>query len=112
MGQVYKGYELIKAITERKIRNGTRFREGEEGRYYKVKDFKLFEETENGLDSMLDNLQIMYGCFELIEEQEIDIQSIDEFEFGEIEEETNYETRRKINELIKSVKQLDKKINE
>ena len=46
------------------------------------------------------------------EDEEIDIQSIEEFEFGEIEDKNNYETRYKINELIKAVKKLDKKIKE
>lgn len=48
--------------------------------------------------------------FSLIEEQTIDIDSIEEFEFGEMEEQTNYDNRCKINKLIQAVKHLNKEI--
>lgn len=46
----------------------------------------------------------------LSEDEEIDIDSMEEFEFEEIEDITNYETRSKINKLIKAVKQINRKI--
>ena len=60
------------------------------------------------------NLLILEYNFEILseEDEEIDIDSIEEFEFGETEEQTNYENRTKINQLIKAVKQLNKKMEE
>ena len=48
--------------------------------------------------------------FSLIEDQTIDIDSIEEFEFGEIEDRTNYENRSKINKIIRALKHLNKEI--
>ena len=96
------------------LKNGTRFREMEKEKYYIVKDRKLWLQEDKGIyDSRLENIQIMYGAFELLkEDEEIDIDSIEEFKFGTMEQTDNYFTRSKINELIKAIKQLNKKIGE
>lgn len=56
-------------------------------------------------------LNFIQSQFEILseEDEEIDIQAIEEFKFGEIEAEETYKTRSKINEIIKALKQLDKK---
>lgn len=126
MSKTYKGHELIRAISDGEIKENTRFREMEENRYYIVKDRKLWEQEDIGIyNSKLENLQITYGIFELIEGEEIegeeiDIQSIKEFEIDK----NNYiqtdlgafKTRKmdiaflnKINELVQAVNQLDKR---
>ena len=99
------------------MKNGTQFIELEEGRHYIVFERKLWEKNGVNIQSaLLSNLQIMYGKFELlVEEKEIDIQAIEELYANKIK--TYYgihvgENREKINELIKAIKQLDKKIKE
>lgn len=121
MSKTYKGHELIKAIADGEIKENTRFREMEENRYYIVKDRKLWEQEDIGIyNSKLENLQITYGVFELIEGEEIDIQSIEEFEIDKnnfIQTDLGaFKTRKmdiaflnKINELVQAVNQLDKR---
>lgn len=80
MSRVYKGYELIKAIADGEVKENTKFREMEENRYYIVKDRKLWEQEDTGIyNSKLENLQIIYGVFELIEDK-IDIDNIEEID--------------------------------
>lgn len=108
--KVYKGYELLKAIADGEIKEDTKFREMEENRYYIVKDRKLWEQEDTGIyNSKLESLQITYGVFELIEDETIDIETIDELtdeskgtagEFNAI--------KNKINELVQAVKQLNR----
>ena len=99
------------------MKNGTQFIELEEGRHYIVFERKLWEKNGVNIQSaLLSNLQIMYGKFELlVEEKEIDIQAIEEIyelmHIDDYDEEGNV-LRMKINELIKAIKQLDKKIKE
>ena len=90
----------------------------EENRYYIVKDRKLWEQEDTGIyNSKLENLQITYGVFELIE-NEVDIDNIKELlKIGELVN-YNYEVdktdvvinRNKINELVQAVNQLNKEI--
>ena len=118
MSKTYKGYELIKEIAEGNIKEDTKFREMEENRYYIVKDRKLWEQEDTGIyNSKLENLQITYGVFELIE-NEVDIDNIKELlKIGELVN-YNYEVdktdvvinRNKINELVQAVNQLNKEI--
>ena len=92
---IYKGYELLKAIVENKIKNGSRFKT-EEG-----------EEIEwNGHNLLFTN--------EVIED-EIDIDSIAEVTTGDISNIDGLAAERvknKINELVQAVKQLNKEIKE
>lgn len=114
MSRVYKGYELIKAIADGEVKENTKFREMEENRYYIVKDRKLWEQEDTGIyNSKLENLQIIYGVFELIEDK-IDIDNIEEIDpklnrstISILKEEI--ET---INKLVQAVKQLNKEIRE
>lgn len=112
--KVYKGYELIKAIADGEIKEDTKFREMVENRYYIFKDRELWEQEDIGIyNSKLDNLQIIYGDFELIED-EIDIDSIEEIKWRESEKEYLgfgvLVANDKINELVQAVKQLNKEI--
>ena len=108
MSKTYKGYELIKAIEDGKIKEDTKFREMAENRYYIFKDRELWEQEDTGIyNSKLENLQIIYGAFELIED-EIDIDGIEELTQNCFDDWTE---AKKINELVQAVKQLDRKIN-
>lgn len=107
MSKVYKGYELIKAIADGEIKEDTKFREMAENRYYIFKDRELWEQEDTGIyNSKLENLQIIYGAFELIED-EIDIDGIEELTQNCFDDWTE---AKKINELVQAVKQLNKEI--
>lgn len=87
MSKVYKGYELIKAIANGEIKEGSRFIDT-----YTTPDYGYFAEKDNG--------------FELIEDETIDIDNIEKLDIGII----TTEDRLKINELVQAVKQINKKI--
>lgn len=61
--------------------------------------------------SVISDFDFINTNFEILleEEEEIDIQAMEEFKFGKIEAAETYKTRSKINEIIKALKQLDKK---
>ena len=75
-------------------------------------DIKLLEELS--FDIRHGKVKIMGLSFELIEDDEIDIQSIGEFESEKLSDKTFIIDERifKINQLIRAVKQLDKKMKE
>ena len=138
MNKKIKGYELMKLIAEGQIKEGQKFLymkkcgispieiywSGRNFIYCNSEKFVLRDERE---------IDFILGDFEILEdEEEIDIQSIEETEikndgfteyfeydnggFTESGYSKNYsredvQTRKSINQLIKAVKQLDKKIN-
>lgn len=108
----YKGYELLKAIAENKIKKGNRFifrvNQDVENVYWNGENFKYIGNEEN---MMLDypDVELVNGTFELIED-EIDIDSI-----GELKAVTNNIDgtvciMNKINELVQAVKQINKEV--
>ena len=106
-----KGYELIKAITERKIKNNTTIKV-KMGNAYKatLKYENLMLKWESG-DFDTSILCSAEADFEVIEEnKEIDIQSIKEIS----SEDRFYRTDNidKLNELTRAIKQIDKELNE
>lgn len=106
-----KGYELIKEITERKIKNNTKIKV-KIGDTYKatLKYENLMLKWESG-DFDTSILCSAEADFKVIEEKaEIDIQEIQEINI----EDKFYRTDEinKLNELIKAVKQLDKGFKE
>ena len=108
--KTYKGYELLKAIANNEIKEGTKFKNLNQ----KVKSDNSHIYTYNhnnfiGRWGGTNIIAILNDEFELIEEQEdIDIQSIEELYIGDV----TTEDKLKINELVRAVKQLDKKINQ
>ena len=89
----------------------------EENRYYKVQDKKLYEEYENYLSASLNNLQIIHGSFELIENQTIDIDSIEEIHYEMKDYVLSADTlnmlsllKNGINDVVKGLKHLNKEI--
>ena len=106
-----KGYELIKAITERKIKNNTTIKVKMGNTYkatLKYENFMLKWESGDFDTSILCSTE---ADFEVIEEnKEIDIQSIKEIS----SEDRFYRTDNidKLNELTRAIKQIDKELNE
>ncbi len=118
MGKVYKGYELIKAIVDGEIKECSKFN---------ITGYKQKIIYTKGLLCYINNYwdevssSVIINCtFELIED-EIDIQSIEELNDTcydaitmsdeDIEYYHNF-TAKKLNEIIRAVKQIDKKIKE
>lgn len=119
--KIYKGYELTKAIAEGKIK--------EEARFYAYKNGELYFSRlcyangvlrNNGilLTEFLTLKDILMLEFELIEDEELDIQNIEninayklpenEKDFKQIEESIKL-IYHKQDELIQAVKQLEKR---
>ena len=101
MGKIYKGWELIKAIEDGKIKDGSRFKAGY-GTFI-ARDGYLFVEYDNR-QKYANSFELKWE-FELIED-EIDIDSIEELK-GIVEYATEQDT---INKLIQAVKQIDKRV--
>lgn len=100
-----KGWELLKEIAEGNIKEGTRFKAN--CYTFIVKCGYLYKEC-NITREYADSYELMWD-FELIEDkEEINIQEIDEL----TEIDSSSLRRKKINELIQAVKQLDKQVKE
>ena len=97
----YKGYELLKAIADGKIKDESRFKAGY--RTFIARDGYLFVEYDNRQE-YANSFELKWE-FELIEDK-IDIDSIEELE-GIVEYSTE---RNTINQLIQAVKQLKKEV--
>ncbi|MBQ3415957.1 MAG: hypothetical protein IJH39_11630 [Clostridia bacterium] len=113
----YKGYELIKEITDGKIKDGTKI---------EVHDLVVLDklvaiiEYKNKKIMWKDNFDTSYllnpNCyFKIIQEQQdIDIQNIQELleiESYEVDNTDVKLNRQIINKLVQAVKKLDKDIN-
>lgn len=124
MNKKIKVIELLNLLAENKIKKGTRINYNNV--IYKV-DFPNLAGVykENGGTSLYDNLFTSLDIIELNkyveileDEEEIDIENLEEIkgivaidEKGYITRETFIDFVNKINDLVKAVKQLDKKIN-
>ena len=100
MGKTYKGWELMKAIADGEIKEGSKFKA--EYETFIARDGYLFVEYDNR-QKYANSFELKWK-FELIED-EIDIDSIKEMELDVIDDVTYY-----INDLIKAVKQIDKRV--
>lgn len=120
MGKIYKGWELIKAIEDGKIKDGSRFKAGY-GTFI-ARDGYLFVEYDNRQE-YANSFELKWE-FELIED-EIDIDSIEKLSkiaYTEInlnkkgsKKDVKFTDKEiilaeKINQLIKAVKQIDKRV--
>ena len=99
---VYKGYELLKAISDGDIKEGSRFKAGYET--FIARDGYLFVECDNRQE-YANSFELNWD-FEPIE-NEIDIDSIEELKLI-----TKFSMMSKINELVQSVNQLNKEVKE
>ena len=104
MKKTYKGWELMKAIAEGEIKNGSRFKD-ENGAQVKWNGYNLmFIKSGENYMCAISDLYFANEVFELIED-EIDIDNIKEIKTDEICDTTYY-----INDLIKAVKQINKRL--
>ena len=106
----YKGYELLKAIADGEIKDGTKFKCLNEKPMQYYTDSNIYRYEHGSLLGKFGGfniLSIVNKDFEIVQKQdEIDIDSIEELE-GIIEYSTE---RNTINQLIQAVKQLKKEI--
>ena len=114
MGKIYKGWELIKAIADGKIKKGSRFRDTYSEYIYKKDgidaELTLYKKDEiTGAYSTPDYSYFVdnENEFELIEEDAIDIDNIEELTQNCFDDWTE---AKKINELVQAVKQIDKRV--
>lgn len=105
----YKGYELMKAIAEGKIKSGTKFKT-KEGKEVKWNGFNLMSIDFNECYMCkINNICFINEVFELTED-EIDIDSIEEYKQERSERCIDVDIRNKLNEILQAVKQIDKRV--
>lgn len=119
--KTYKGYELIKEIAEGNIKNGTKIIPHYPNKDCTVEYFEYYygflhayykdiNHSDNDVNVcvFLDNNR----TFEIIENEEIDIDSIKEMVIRHYQTPVEKETyiQSKINELIQAIKHLNKEI--
>ena len=103
----YKGYELLKAIADGEIKEGSLILfDSIIWIVDEYSDIVKYQEEHITLFNTYKAKEIAMSDFELIQD-EIDIDSIKEMKLDEIDDVTYY-----INDLIKAVKQINKKIKE
>lgn len=116
MKKIYKGWELLKAIENGEIKEGSKFKA--EYETFIARDGYLFEEYDNR-QKYANSYELKWE-FELIED-EIDIDSIEEFEIVDCnikfndtllptENIINDMILDKMNKLVQAVKQIDKRV--
>lgn len=107
MGKTYKGWELMKAISDGEIKNRSRFKAGY--RTFVARDGYLFTECRDGQEYAT-TFELAWD-FKLIED-EIDIDSIEEYKQEHSERCIDVDIRNKLNEILQAVKQIDKRVKE
>lgn len=105
MSKVYTGIELLEMMNKGKIKQHTKFKSDEFGIVEKI-GFNFFNEKDENLFSLSSTWDILKQDFELIEENTIDIESIEEV-YGFTN--TSY-LQGKYNELVQALKHLNKEI--
>lgn len=118
MNKKIKGYEVMKLIAEKKIKEGQKliYTSDDIEIYWDGSSFK-YVNSENYLLETIGDIDFATGDFEILEdEEEIDIQGIDIIRDYRTSDDDLYndnfgDFKSTINDLVKAVKQLDKKIN-
>lgn len=117
MGKIYKGWELMKAIADGEIKEGSRFNVHRTYSAIAVLEDRILH-LEDGNKRILTTNDLLIYTFELIED-EIDIDSIEELNdtcydvnimSDDDLESYHNKTRTTINEILQAVKQIDKKV--
>ncbi len=118
MKKIYKGWELMKAIADGKIKNGTKVisKDCSNNRiiYFNVNELYWKDNGESVFNSIC-LPDFLNDNFELIEyEVGIDIDSIEKLGISEKDNKVYspiiIDNRIKINQLIQAVKQIDKRV--
>lgn len=114
--KTYTGIELLEAIEEKEIEEGTRFKIIN-GAY---DGFVAYIEDENikvnmfGREGVLGTKALIESEFKELEKEDIDIQEIEEIPNEVMRDDWRYYVPvvfNKINELVIAIKQLDRQIN-
>ena len=113
MSKIYKGWELMKAIADGEIKEGTEIfattslggRYTNTSRAYIGHNDIYWKDTNKQLPAYV----FITGEFELIED-EIDIDSIEEYKQEHTERCIDIDIRNKMNEILQAVKQIDKRV--
>lgn len=116
----YKGYELLKAIADGEIKEGTKFKCLNENpmQYYPDSNIYRYEHGNFlGRFGGFNILSIVNKDFEIVQKQEeIDIDSIEEIKLRPLDREHlsfgGLIFEEKINKLVQAVKQLNKEVKE
>ena len=108
MGKIYKGWELIKAIEDGEIKNGSRFYVHRTYHAIAVLEDRILH-IEDGNKRILTTNDLLIYAFELIED-EINIDSIEEYKQEHTERCIDIDIRNKMNEILQAVKQIDKRV--
>ena len=110
MSKIYEGYELLKAIKDKEIKQGAKIKVSNNLSKLIFDGYTL--RWENSLEiAWVDNFTNENITFELIED-EVDIDNIEELlkiEEYEVDKTDTVINRNKINELVQAVKQLNKR---
>lgn len=108
MGKIYIGWELMKAIADGEIKEGSKIKINEDIYMFCEGNF-IGDNTGYYLTDIYNDIDFATAKFELIEDG-IDIDNIEEYKQEHTERCIDIDIRNKINELIKAVKQIDKRI--
>lgn len=108
MKKIYKGWELIKAIEDGEIKNGSRFNVHRTYSAVAVLEDRILH-LEDGNKRILTTNDLLIYTFELIED-EINIDSIEEYKQEHTERCIDIDIRNKMNEILQAVKQIDKRV--
>lgn len=108
MKKIYKGWELIKAIEDGEIKNGSRFNVHRTYSAIAVLEDRILH-LEDGNKRILTTNDLLIYTFELIED-EINIDSIEEYKQEHTERCIDIDIRNKMNEILQAVKQIDKRV--
>ena len=108
MPKIYIGWELMKAIADGEIKEGSKIKINGDIFIFCEGNF-MSDSTIHFLTDTYDDIFLATAKFELIED-EIDIDNIEEYKQEHTERCIDIDIRNKINELIKAVKQIDKRI--
>ena len=108
MSKIYKGWELIQAIADGEIKNGSRFNVHRTYSAIAVLEDRILH-IEDGNKRILTTNDLLIYTFELIED-EINIDSIEEYKQEHTEWCIDIDIRNKMNEILQAVKQIDKRV--
>lgn len=109
---ILKGYELMQEIANGKIKEGTKFRDLTDSNYADNSNIYRYENKNFiGRYGGTNILKLLNHDFEIIEEEDKQLIDIQDIEDLDIQLDYTGTATRIVNELVKAVKQLDKKIN-
>ena len=108
MSKIYKGWELMKAIADGKIKEGSKIKTNEDIFIFCEGNF-MSNSLFHFLTGIYNDIDFATAKFELIED-EINIDSIEEYKQEHTERCIDIDIRNKMNEILQAVKQIDKRV--